>query len=86
MCMTRGCNCKYSPKSRFGCVAHFMVFIVMAFLALNSGGIVAAKRMQPKWSNISPVSGFKRVLSIGACGVFKSLIKVGIVAQLVTSF
>ena len=62
-----------------------MVFIVMALFGTLIQGevVVAAKRMQPKWSNISPVSGFKRVYGpSGLVEFLKSLIKVGIVGTI----
>ena len=60
----------------------FAVFVVMAIFGTLVQGevVVAAKRMQPKWSNISPVSGFKRIYGpSGLVEFLKSLIKVTIV-------
>ena len=63
----------------------FMVFIVMALVGTLIQGevVVALKRLQPKWSNISPVSGAKRIYGVGGLVEFmKALIKVFVVGTI----
>ncbi|MCA0964173.1 EscU/YscU/HrcU family type III secretion system export apparatus switch protein [Salipiger bermudensis] len=54
-----------------------MVIGAMAGVALQGEVVVAAERLKPKWSKISPLSGFKRLFSLAAFVEFlKSVTKV----------
>jgi len=54
-----------------------MVIGALAGVALQGEVVVAAERLKPKWSKISPISGFKRLFSLAAfVEFFKSVTKV----------
>lgn len=58
------------------------ILIAGAILAafLQGEVVVSQDRIKPKWSNISPVSGFKRIYSVsGLVEFIKSIVKVSIV-------
>ncbi|EAU45380.1 flagellar biosynthesis protein FlhB [Salipiger bermudensis] len=54
-----------------------MVIGALAGVALQGEVVVASERLKPKWSKISPISGFKRLFSLAAfVEFFKSVTKV----------
>lgn len=58
--------------------------IALLVNAVQAQGVLSAKPMQPKWSNISPLAGLKRIVSIqGLFTLAKSLVKLVVLAALV---
>ena len=54
-----------------------MVIGALAGVALQGEVVVASERLKPKWSKISPISGFKRLFSLAAfVEFFKNVTKV----------
>lgn len=61
----------------------FLMMMVASVLGIILQGetVVTSERIKPKWSNISPVSGFKKIFSVNNLIEFtKSVLKVGVVA------
>jgi len=61
----------------------FLMMVLAAVLGVILQGetVVTAERIKPKWSNISPVSGLKKIVSLNNLVEFcKSILKVGVVA------
>jgi flagellar biosynthesis protein FlhB len=64
------------------------VFLMMALAAIfgvliQGETVVTTERIKPKWSNISPIGGFKKIFSVNNLIEFlKSIIKVGVVAAI----
>ena len=67
----------------------FVVFFIVAFLAdlVQVKWKVSGKILKPKFSRMSPISGFKRIFSLNALiELLKAILKIGLIAYVVYQY
>jgi flagellar biosynthetic protein FlhB len=62
-----------------------MVVAALGAAFLQHGWLISAESIKPKWSKLSPVTGFKRIVSVrGAVEMLKGIVKIAVVGGVAT--